>query len=102
MISKRQLRRLAFAAHRRPELRAVLHDALLEAYPKMYEAHLEVALRISRDRSAITAILFDPRSLSSSTRHPFTVFRADGLERPIHLPPLIPVAFARRSGLSHT
>ena len=67
-----QLRRLAFRAQRYPEAAVVLHDALLEAFPKTYPAMIRAAQRQS---NAAPSTEYDDR---------YVVFRPHFLRERFH------------------
>lgn len=65
-MTKRELRRLAYAATRDRTLLPVLHDALLETYPTLYGRFVGTADRAAeRDRGA-KIVLFNPRAMSAA------------------------------------
>lgn len=65
MITKRQLRRLAYRVPRDPSLRPILHDSLLEVYPVEYERAIANAERWTREDRRSRVIMFNPRAMVS-------------------------------------
>ena len=65
MISRMQLRRLALRTSRAPELRPVLQDALLEAYPAAFESAIASVERYkARNPDDHYLVLFDVSSIT--------------------------------------
>ena len=76
MMTKRALRRMAYQAARHPEMALILHDALLETYPRVYGDTIERAEELARSwivgRSAgppgVYYVVFFPHRLSGKPR----------------------------------
>lgn len=73
-VSKRQLRTLAHQIGRRPGMRDVLHDALLERYTALYTSTIQRAEKLAKLKKRPFIILFDPSSaalIEGGARRPF-------------------------------
>jgi hypothetical protein len=62
-----ELRRLAYRAQRSLAAREVLHDALLETFPKEYAEWIDETERVSDGRHYRTALWFFPNRLKRSS-----------------------------------
>lgn len=62
-MTKLQLRRLAHATTRDRSMTPVLHDALLEMYPKRYQDTIDLAEREARKHGESYIVFFNPRAM---------------------------------------
>ena len=61
-MNRRALRRLALQASD-ASLRPVLHDALLETYPREYEKSIDVAHGASKEHGRAMVVVFNPLAM---------------------------------------
>lgn len=68
-ISRRELRRMAYRAGRVPGMRAVLHDALLETFPREYQHKIDAVDQWDKEHGYRHTVFFDPLALISKRVH---------------------------------